>query len=79
MYASSRVEKMRKREATSSRRKCTHVKTGVETHKCAETRQSRLKTRRAAVDLVGETHGPEARGQMESPVARAAALRRGVS
>ncbi len=76
-HASSRVEKMHNRDATGSCRKRTRVKTGIETHKCAGTREH--ETRHAALGLVGETHGSEAGGPTRGLVARAAAPRRGVS
>ena len=76
-YASSRVEKMRNRDAMGSCRRRARVRTGVETHVRAETRQR--ETKHAALGLANEMHGSKAKGRTRSPVARAAASRRSAS
>ncbi len=76
-YASSRAEKMRNRDAMGSCRRRARVRTDVETHVRAETRQRDAK--HAALGLATEMHGSKAKGRTRSPVARAAASRRNAS
>ena len=76
-HVNARVGRKHDRDATDSCRKCTRVKTSVETPVRAKTRQR--KSKHAAMDFLDETHGSEAKGRARSPVAGAAALRRDVS